>query len=153
MPCLACSRYAPDCSPFKSLPAFLTQWQRKSQDASDHNALIRALALRTMSAIPVPEVIRHLVDPLRHALKDRDPYVRKTAAIAVAKVYMHDRRVVERADFITGLRDLLMDSNPTVIANAVAALTEISERSENIHLRFNSEVARRLVRAMSEASE
>jgi vacuolar-type H+-ATPase subunit E/Vma4 len=36
-----------------------------------------------------------------------------------------------------------------VIANAVAALTEISERSDNIHLRFNSDVARRLVRAMS----
>lgn len=106
-----------------------------------------------MSAIPVAEVHRQLVDPLRHALKDRDPYVRKTAAIAVAKVYMQDRRLIERTDMITRLRDLLMDPNPTVIANAVAALTEISERSEDIHLRFNSDVARRLVRAMSEASE
>ncbi|GAA5863243.1 hypothetical protein JCM3774_000826 [Rhodotorula dairenensis] len=122
-------------------------------DINDHNALIRALALRTMSAIPVAEVHRQLVDPLRHALKDRDPYVRKTAAIAVAKVYMQDRRLIERTDMITRLRDLLMDPNPTVIANAVAALTEISERSEDIHLRFNSDVARRLVRAMSEASE
>ena len=123
------------------------------QDINDHNALIRALALRTMSAIPVAEVHRQLVEPLRHALKDQDPYVRKTAAIAVAKVYMHDRRLIERTDMITRLRDLLMDPNPTVIANAVAALTEISERSDNIHLRFNSDVARRLVRAMSEASE
>ncbi|GAA5983309.1 hypothetical protein JCM10908_000235 [Rhodotorula pacifica] len=122
-------------------------------DINDHNALIRALALRTMSAIPVPEVLQQLVEPLRHALKDRDPYVRKTAAIAVAKLYMHDRRLIERTDMITRLRDLLMDPNPTVIANAVAALTEISERSDNIHLRFNSDVARRLVRAMSEASE
>ena len=124
-----------------------------TQDINDHNALIRALALRTMSAIPVAEVHRQLVEPLRHALKDQDPYVRKTAAIAVAKVYMHDRRLIERTDMITRLRDLLMDPNPTVIANAVAALTEISERSDNIHLRFNSDVARRLVRAMSEASE
>ncbi|GAA5985501.1 hypothetical protein JCM11641_007087 [Rhodosporidiobolus odoratus] len=122
-------------------------------DAHDKNALIRALAIRTMSYIPVPEVLRALLEPLHHTLKDRDPYVRKTAATAVAKLYMHDRRLVEKEGFINGLRDLLMDPNPTVIANAVAALTEISERSDNIHLRLNGEIARRLVRAMGEASE
>ncbi|GAA6001578.1 hypothetical protein JCM10207_006735 [Rhodosporidiobolus poonsookiae] len=122
-------------------------------DANDKNALIRALAIRTMSYIPVPEVLRALIEPLHHSLKDRDPYVRKTAAICVAKLYMHDRRLVEKEGFIAQLRDLLMDPNPTVIANAVAALTEISERSENIHLRLNDDIARRLVRAMGEASE
>ncbi|GAA5854298.1 hypothetical protein JCM8547_001770 [Rhodosporidiobolus lusitaniae] len=122
-------------------------------DADDKNALIRALAIRTMSYIPVPEVLRALLEPLHHSLKDRDPYVRKTAAVCVAKLYMHDRRLVEKEGFIAALRDLLMDSNPTVIANAVASLTEISERSDNIHLRLNAEVARRLVRAMGEASE
>ncbi|GJN90766.1 hypothetical protein Rhopal_003780-T1 [Rhodotorula paludigena] len=122
-------------------------------DAHDPNALIRALAIRTMSYIPVPDVLRALVDPLRHCLKDRDPYVRKTAAICVAKLYMHDRRLVEKHDFVSHLRDLLMDPNPTVIANAVAALTEITERSDNIHLRLNADIARRLVRAMGEASE
>ncbi|GAA6047434.1 hypothetical protein JCM3770_001303 [Rhodotorula araucariae] len=122
-------------------------------DAYDKNALIRALAIRTMSYIPVGEVLRALVEPLLHALKDRDPYVRKTAAICVAKLYMHDRRLVDKHDFVPALRDLLMDPNPTVIANAVAALTEISERSDNIHLRLNADVARRLVRAMGEASE
>ncbi|KPV74829.1 uncharacterized protein RHOBADRAFT_48520 [Rhodotorula graminis WP1] len=122
-------------------------------DADDKNALVRALAMRTMSYIPVPEVLRALVDPLHHALKDRDPYVRKTAAICVAKLYMHDRRLVDKHGFVASLRDLLMDPNPTVIANAVASLTEISERSDNIHLRLNADVARRLVRAMTEASE
>ena len=102
------------------------------QDANDKNALIRALAIRTMSYIAVPEVLLALVEPLRHCLKDRDPYVRKTAAICVAKLYVHDRRIVEKHDFLTLLRDLLGDTNPTVVANAVAALTEISERSDNI---------------------
>ncbi|GAA5964707.1 hypothetical protein JCM3765_004363 [Sporobolomyces pararoseus] len=122
-------------------------------DANDSNALIRALAIRTMSYIAVPEVIRALIEPLHHSLKDRDPYVRKTACIAVAKLYMHDRRIVEKEDFISNLRDLLMDHNPTVIANAVASLVEISERSDNINLRLNGDIARRLVRAMGEASE
>lgn len=51
-------------------------------DCADRNPLIRALAIRTMSAIPLPGIIAALVDPLRHALADQDPYVRKTAAIA-----------------------------------------------------------------------
>jgi AP-2 complex subunit beta-1 len=106
-----------------------------------------------MSYISVPSVLTALVEPLRHCLKDRDPYVRKTAAICVAKLYVHDRRLVEREDFITSLRDLLADTNPTVVANAVAALTEISERSDNIQLRLNATVASRLVAAMGECSE
>ncbi|GAA6059039.1 hypothetical protein JCM10212_001264 [Sporobolomyces blumeae] len=122
-------------------------------DANDSNALIRALAIRTMSYIAVPDVLRALIEPLHHCLKDRDPYVRKTAATAVAKLYMHDRRIVEHEDYISSLRDLLMDHNPTVIANAVASLVEISERSDNITLRLNGDIARRLVRAMGEASE
>ncbi|KAK4703229.1 hypothetical protein P7C70_g2981, partial [Phenoliferia sp. Uapishka_3] len=122
-------------------------------DANDKNALIRALAIRTMSYIAVPEVLNALVEPLRHCLKDRDPYVRKTAAICVAKLYVHDRRIVEKHNFLTLLRDLLGDANPTVVANAVAALTEISERSDNIQLRLNAVVAGRLVSAMGECSE
>lgn len=106
-----------------------------------------------MSYIAVPQVLNALVDPLRHSLKDSDPYVRKTAAICVVKLYTHDRKLVEREGFINGLRDLLADSNPTVVANAVAALTEISEKSDSIHLRLNTTVASRLVTAMGECSE
>src|SRR5271154_6095672 len=49
------------------------------QDCNDRNPLIRALAIRTMSYIPLPVVTDALSDNLRHCLKDRDPYVRKTA--------------------------------------------------------------------------
>lgn len=35
-----------------------------------------------MSSIPLPPIVQALIDPLRHALQDQDPYVRKTAAIA-----------------------------------------------------------------------
>lgn len=106
-----------------------------------------------MSYISVPTVLAALLDPLRHSLKDADPYVRKTAAICVAKLYMHDRRMVEKQGFIGNLRDLLADSNPTVVANAVAALTEISERSENIQLKLNLTIASKLVSALPDCSE
>lgn len=123
------------------------------QDSHDRNPLIRALAIRTMSYIQVPSVIQALVDPLRHALKDSDPYVRKTAAICVAKLFMIDRRLVEKEGFVNSLRDLLADPNPTVVANAVAALIEISERSESIQLRLNAGISSKLVSAMGECSE
>lgn len=84
------------------------------QDVEDPNPLIRALAIRTMGYIQVEKIVDCLVDPLRHALRDKDPYVRKTAAICVAKLYMYDNVVVESENFIDMLRDLLTDPNPTV---------------------------------------
>lgn len=51
-------------------------------DCHDRNPLIRGLAIRTMSSIPLPPIIQALVDPLRHGLEDQDPYVRKTSALA-----------------------------------------------------------------------
>ncbi|QRV86015.1 adaptor protein complex AP-1 protein [Ceratobasidium sp. AG-Ba] len=122
-------------------------------DCADRNPLIRALAIRTMSYIPLPVVTTNLIDPLRHCLKDQDPYVRKTAAICVAKLYMHDPKLVDKHNFLAMLRDLLKDTNPTVVANAVAALTEISERSDDISLKLSIEVANKLISALGECSE
>lgn len=106
-----------------------------------------------MSYIPLPVVTANLIDPLRHCLKDQDPYVRKTAAICVAKLYTHDPKLVDKHNFLAMLRDLLKDTNPTVVANAVAALTEISDRSDDISLKLSIEVANKLISALGECSE
>jgi hypothetical protein len=76
--------------------------------------MIRALAIRTMGYIHVDKVTACLVQPLRHCMRDQDPYVRKTAAVCVAKLFMQDRHLVESAGFIDLLRDMLIDSNPSV---------------------------------------
>lgn len=123
------------------------------QDCNDRNPLIRGLAIRTMSYIPLGPVLSAIRDPLRHSLNDSDPYVRKTAAICVAKLWMQDPRIVDKEGYITALRDLLADTNPTVVANAVAALTEISDRSDEITLKLNIAVASRLLAALGECSE
>jgi hypothetical protein len=87
---------------------------RGQQDVEDPNPLIRALAIRTMGYIQVDKIIDCLVDPLSHCLRDQDPYVRKTAAICVAKLYMYDRGLAENERLTEKLRDLLNDPNPTV---------------------------------------
>ena len=94
-----------------------------------------------MSYIPVPIVIEPLAEQLRHCLKDRDPYVRKTAAICVSKLYTADARKAERGGFVEMLRDLLLDSNATVVSNAVAALSEIGDRQDGVTFRLNLTVA------------
>ena len=106
-----------------------------------------------MSYIPIPVVIDNLTDQLRHALKDRDAYVRKTAAICVAKLYTADPRKAERGRFVEALRELLNDANATVVANAVAALSEIADRPDGVIFRLNLATANKLVTALGESSE
>lgn len=40
-----------------------------------------------MGCIRVDKITEYLCEPLRKCLKDEDPYVRKTAAVCVAKLY------------------------------------------------------------------
>ncbi|KAJ7156019.1 adaptin N terminal region-domain-containing protein [Mycena crocata] len=123
------------------------------QDCNDRNPLIRALAIRTMSYIPIPVVTDALNENLRHCLKDRDPYVRKTAAICVAKLYAADPRRAEKGGFVEMLRDLMLDSNATVVANAVAALSEIGDRQDGVIFKLNLATANKLLAALGESSE
>ncbi|KAF9451072.1 Adaptor protein complex beta subunit [Macrolepiota fuliginosa MF-IS2] len=123
------------------------------QDVNDRNPLIRALAIRTMSYIPIPVVTESLTENLRHCLKDRDAYVRKTAAICVAKLYAADPRKAEKGGFVELLRDLMLDSNATVVANAVAALSEIGDRQDGVIFRLNLATAHKLLNALEESSE
>ncbi|KAF8163262.1 adaptin N terminal region-domain-containing protein [Crassisporium funariophilum] len=123
------------------------------QDCNDRNPLIRALAIRTMSYIPIPVVTDALTENLRHCLKDRDAYVRKTAAICVAKLYSADPRRAEKGGFVEMLRDLMLDSNATVVANAVAALSEIGDRQDGVIFRLNLTTANKLLAALGESSE
>lgn len=124
-----------------------------TQDCNDRNPLVRALAIRTMSYIPIPVVTEALVEQLRHCLKDKDPYVRKTAAICVAKVYTADPRKAEKEGFVEMLRDMMLDTNATVVSNAVAALTEIGDRQDGVIFKLNVTIASKLITALGDSSE
>lgn len=84
------------------------------KDCDDPNPLIRALAVRTMGCIRVDKITEYLCEPLRKCLKDEDPYVRKTAAVCVAKLHDINSQLVEDQGFLDQLKDLLSDSNPMV---------------------------------------
>ncbi|KAJ9613725.1 hypothetical protein H2204_014688 [Knufia peltigerae] len=122
-------------------------------DMQDPNPLIRALALRTISYIHVREFVEGTVGPLKKLMTDQDPYVRKTAAITVAKVYDHDKRLVEGSDLIDRLNRMLKDDNPTVVASSLAALQDIWERSENIKLTIDYTSASKIVAILPDCNE
>lgn len=119
----------------------------------DNNPLVRALALRTISYIHVREFVEATVSPLKALLKDGDPYVRKTAAFCVAKLYDHDRHLVERSDLIEKLNGMLRDENPTVVSSGLAALMDIWERSENIKLTIDYPSASKIIQILPDCSE
>ncbi|OAA40751.1 AP-2 complex subunit beta [Beauveria brongniartii RCEF 3172] len=122
-------------------------------DMEDSNPLVRALALRTMSYIHVREFVEAAVPIVKNMLRDADPYVRKTAAFSVAKLYDHDQSVVEGSDLIERLNSLLRDDNPTVVASALAALMDIWERSDAIKLTIDYSNASKMVAILPDCSE
>lgn len=67
-----------------------------------------------MGCIRVDKITEYLCEPLRKCMKDEDPYVRKTAAICVAKLHDINPSMVEDQGFVELLSDLLSDSNPMV---------------------------------------
>ncbi|RMZ52638.1 hypothetical protein APUTEX25_000757 [Auxenochlorella protothecoides] len=123
------------------------------KDTQDPNPLIRALAVRTMGCIRVDKITEYLCDPLQRCLKDEDPYVRKTAAVCVAKLYDISAEMVEDRGFLDVLRDMVGDANPMVVANAVAALAEIQASSSGPVFVIDGAVLTKLLRALNECSE
>ncbi|KAL0329828.1 UNVERIFIED_CONTAM: Beta-adaptin-like protein C [Sesamum radiatum] len=123
------------------------------KDSQDPNPLIRALAVRTMGCIRVDKITEYLCDPLQRCLKDDDPYVRKTAAICVAKLYDINAELVEDRGFLDALKDLISDNNPMVVANAVAALAEIQESTSRAIFEITSHTLTKLLTALNECTE
>ena len=119
----------------------------------DANPLVRALALRTMSYVHVRDFVVATVPIVKRLLRDSDPYVRKTAAYCVAKLYDHDKNLVENSDLIDRLNQLLRDDNPTVVASALASLMDIWERSDAIKLTIDYGNASKMVQILPDCSE
>ncbi|KAF7297084.1 Rho GTPase activating protein 22 [Mycena indigotica] len=132
------------------------------KDSDDPNPLVRALAIRTMGVLRAEKIIDYLCDPLAKALRDENPYVRKTASLCVAKLYDLKPELVIENGFLEQLRDMIADSNPMVVANTVAALTDIhnaasarpsSSTSDPGIFIISPTILNRLLIALNECSE
>ncbi|KAH3679843.1 hypothetical protein WICMUC_000586 [Wickerhamomyces mucosus] len=123
-------------------------------DTEDPNPLVRALAIRTMGCIRVDKMVDYMEIPLNRTLKDENPYVRKTAAICVAKLFELNREVCIENGYLETLKKLVEDSNPMVVANAINALAEIHEFDPSLELlTITPDLLKRFLLALNECTE
>ena len=115
---------------------------------------MRALAVRTMSCIRIERITEHLCESLKDSLTDDDPYVKKTAAIAVAKLYQTSPRLVKDHSFIKTLHSLLLDGNAIVVANACASILEISKTANKNYFPFKKgQYLNKVLAAVADSNE
>ena len=115
--------------------------------------LIRGLAIRTMGCIRVQEIVSYLCETLAECIKDKDAYVRKTAAMCVSKLYQTSPQQVRENGFIDILHNCIEDENPIVVANAMSALSEISILSGVNQMKIKSKNLKNILDSLSKANE
>jgi AP-1 complex subunit beta-1 len=67
-----------------------------------------------MGCLRVEKIFDYLMEPLKKALRDADPYVRKTAALCVSKLFDLNPATAIENGFITILQEMISDRNPMV---------------------------------------
>ncbi|XP_049871874.1 AP-3 complex subunit beta-2 isoform X2 [Pectinophora gossypiella] len=98
----------------------------------DPNQLIRASALRVLSSIRVPMIVPIVMLAIRDSASDMSPYVRKTAAHAIPKLYSLDPD--QKEELVSIIDKLLSDKAPLVVGSAAMAFSEVCpDRMSLIH--------------------
>ncbi|XP_078684909.1 AP-3 complex subunit beta-1-like isoform X4 [Branchiostoma floridae x Branchiostoma belcheri] len=101
----------------------------------DPNQLIRASALRVLSSIRVPVIVPIMMLALKDSVVDMSPYVRKTAAHAIPKLYSLDPE--QKDQLIQVIEKLLADKTTLVVGSAVMAFEELCpDRVDLIHKNY-----------------
>jgi AP-1 complex subunit beta-1 len=107
-----------------------------------------------MGCIRVDKMVDYMEEPLRKTLRDESPYVRKTAAICVAKLFDLNPSLCLENGFLETLQELIGDPNPMVVANAVTALAEINEAAPATNaLQITSHTLKKMLMALNECTE
>ncbi|KAK6305137.1 hypothetical protein J4Q44_G00239170 [Coregonus suidteri] len=101
----------------------------------DPNQLIRASALRVLSSIRVPIIVPIMMLAIKEAASDMSPYVRKTSAHAIQKLYSLDPD--QKEHLIEVIEKLLKDKSTLVAGSVVMAFEEVCpDRIDLIHKNY-----------------
>ncbi|EDV21108.1 uncharacterized protein TRIADDRAFT_30877 [Trichoplax adhaerens] len=101
----------------------------------ESNQLIRASALRVLCSIRVPVIVPIMLLSIKEAAADLSPFVRKTAANAIVKIYSLDPELKDA--LVEIIEKLLKDKTTLVAGSAVMAFEEVCpERIDLIHKNY-----------------
>ncbi|XP_034402264.1 AP-3 complex subunit beta-1 isoform X1 [Cyclopterus lumpus] len=99
------------------------------------NQFIRASALRVLSSIRVSIIVPIMMLAIKEASADMSPYVRKTAAHAIQKLYSLDPD--QKEQLIEVIEKLLKDKSTLVAGSVVVAFDEVCpDRIDLIHKNY-----------------
>uniref|UniRef100_A0A1I8GBC5 AP-3 complex subunit beta n=1 Tax=Macrostomum lignano TaxID=282301 RepID=A0A1I8GBC5_9PLAT len=131
----------------KLVYVYLTRYAEEQQDLAllsiatfqralkDPNQLIRASALRVLTSIRVPVILPIQTLALQDAVSDMSAYVRKTAALAIPKIYSLDPET--KPQLMGVIEKLLADKTTLVVGVAIQAFEEICpNRIDLIHKNY-----------------
>ncbi|KAF3849277.1 hypothetical protein F7725_015774 [Dissostichus mawsoni] len=101
----------------------------------DPNQFIRGSALRVLSSIRVPIIVPIMMLAIKEAAADLSPYVRKTSAHAIQKLYSLDPD--QKEQLIEVIEKLLKDKSTLVAGSVVMSFEEVCpDRIDLIHKNY-----------------
>ncbi|CAD6583371.1 MAG: AP-3 complex subunit beta [Tremellales sp. Tagirdzhanova-0007] len=102
------------------------------KDLTDSSPLIRSMSLRVLTSIRVPVIQGIVMLGLKRLVTDRNPWVRKTVAGGLTKVYEMDPSSMPQ--LLPLLQTLLASPSPLTLGATLTAFTEIySDRLDLLH--------------------
>ncbi|KAI5962302.1 uncharacterized protein KGF55_003378 [Candida pseudojiufengensis] len=116
----------------------------------ESSPILRALAIKTMTSINIPDFIELSLSSIQRSLHDKDSYVRRTAAFSIARLCQN---IGEKTNLIEELNELLYDNDSMVVAEALAALSCITERSKKLNLTIDKNHSKKLIALLKNANE
>ncbi|KIJ66764.1 hypothetical protein HYDPIDRAFT_174147 [Hydnomerulius pinastri MD-312] len=117
------------------------------KDLTDSSPLIRAMALRVLSGIKVPNIGSIVVLAIKKCAADLSPYVRKAASLAIPKTFQLDSS--QQPTLISIISTLLRDRSPLSIGSAVIAFESVCPtRLDLLHQQY-----RRLCKILVDVDE
>ncbi|EGV60473.1 hypothetical protein PSN45_001771 [Yamadazyma tenuis] len=102
----------------------------------DSDSILRALTIKTLTSIELPEFTDLSFSVIKLYLKDPNVYVRIAAAYSTARLFKFSTSRVINENLIDSLNDLLYDEDDTVISVALSALDSIIEHDKTLDLKL-----------------
>lgn len=121
---------------------------------SKASPIMRAIALRTMSSVPAKVYAKAALEAIPDCLRCPDPYLRKTACFAAAKVWAVASEYMQSTTVLEHINQMLAHENSAVVAAAAAqSLLAITESSLQMEFVIDFPTSLRLAHMLSDCPE
>ncbi|EAY16931.1 Adaptin N terminal region family protein [Trichomonas vaginalis G3] len=117
------------------------------------NPQLRAIITRQIGRLITASTADSLIPFVVRSCDSNDPYVRKSAALAILSIYLFKPSYLQKYKLDIQLKRLVEDMNPNVAANAISALNEINRTSSSPVFEPSESTINNLLAAIDQSTE